>query len=111
MLGIGRGDSALAFVGHRARLSNFFENYLKALQAYLSGGSVAFEELMHWRGMAPHVDTLTLADAPDDSSLRWLDPKDKKVPVAVAASGPKVIGAARDMPTSLRLPWGQTLEG
>ena len=94
VLGIGRGDSALAFVGHAPVYSNFFENYLKALQAYLSGGSVAFEELMHWRGMAPHVDTLTLADAPDDSSLRWLDPNDNKVPVAVAASGPRVIGAA-----------------
>ena len=94
VLGIGRGDSALAFVGHAPVYSSYFENYLKALLAYLSGGSVAFEDLTHWQGMAPHVNTLTLADAPDDSSLRWLDSKDKKVPVAVAASGPKVIRAA-----------------
>lgn len=94
VLGIGRGDSALAYVGHAPVYANFFENYLKALQSYLSGGSVAFDELTHWRGMAPHVDTLKLADTPDDSRLMWLDPNDKKVPVAVAASGPRVIGAA-----------------
>ncbi len=40
------------------------------------------------------MDTLKLADTPDDSRLMWLDPNDKKVPVAVAASGPRVIGAA-----------------
>ena len=94
VLGIGRGDSALAYVGHAPVYANFFENYLKALQAYLSGGSVAFDDLTFGRGMAPHVDTLKLADTPDDSRLTWLDPNDKKVPVAVAASGPRVIGAA-----------------
>ena len=94
VLGIGRGDSALAYVGHAPVYANFFENYLKALQAYLSGGSVAFDDLTFGRGMAPHVDTLKLADTPDDSRLTWLDPNDNKVPVAVAASGPRVIGAA-----------------
>lgn len=94
VLGIGRGDSALAYVGHAPVYANFFENYLKALQSYLGGRSVAFDELTHWRSMAPHVDTLKLADTPDDSRLMWLDPNEKKVPVAVAASGPRVIGAA-----------------
>ena len=94
VLGIGRGDSALAYIGHAPVYANFFENYVKALQTYLRGESVAFEDLTHWRGMAPHVDTLKLADTPDDSRLMWLDPNDKKVPVAVAASGPRVIGAA-----------------
>lgn len=94
VLGIARGDSALAHVGHAPVYISFFENYLKALQAYLSGGSIAFEELTFGRGMAPHVDTLKLAEAPENSRLTWLDPEDRKVPVAVAASGPRVIGAA-----------------
>ena len=94
VLGIGRGDSALAHVGHAPVYTNFFENYLKALRAYLSGGSVAFDDLTFGRGMAPQVDTLKLAEAPVDSRLTWLNPGDKKVPVAVAASGPRVIGAA-----------------
>ena len=94
VLGIGRGDSALAHVGHAPVYTNLFERYLKALQAYLSGDGVAFDELTFGRGMAPHVDTLKLAEAPDDSRLTWLDAGDKKVPVAVSASGPRVIAAA-----------------
>ncbi len=94
VLGIGRGDSALAFVGHAPAYVRVLDSYLKALQAYLTGSSVAFEELTHCRGLAPPVDTLKLADTPADSRLMWLDARDKKVPVAVAASGPKVIGTA-----------------
>ena len=94
VLGIGRGDSALAHVGHAPVYTKLFESYLKALQAYLSGDGVPFDELTFGRGMAPHVDTLKLAEAPEDSRLTWLGPEDKKVPVAVSASGPRVIGAA-----------------
>ena len=94
VLGIGRGDSALAYVGHAPVYTSFFERYLEALQAYLRGEGVPFDELTFGRGMAPDVETLKLAEAPEDSRMIWLDPEDKKVPVAVAASGPKVIGAA-----------------
>ena len=99
MLGIGRGDSALAFVGHAPAYVRVLDSYLKALQAYLKGSSVAFDDLTYSRGMAPPVGTLNLAESPADSRLRWLDARDKKVPVAVAASGPKVIAtAARHAP-------------
>ena len=94
VLGIGRGDSALAHVGRAPVYTKIFESYLKALQAYLRGDGVPFDELSFGRGMAPHVDTLKLAEAPDDSRLTWLEPDDKKVPVAVSASGPRVIAAA-----------------
>jgi 5,10-methylenetetrahydromethanopterin reductase len=95
VLGIGRGDSALAFVGHAPAYVSLLDSYLKALQVYLTGGSVPFDDLTRWRRhMAPHVDTLNLADSPGDSRLRWLDPQGRKVPVAVAASGPRVIGSA-----------------
>ena len=94
VLGIGRGDSALAFVGHAPAYVRVLDSYLKALQAYLNGGSVAFDNLPYWRGMAPPVSTMKLAETPADSRLRWLDSRDKKVPVAVAASGPKVIATA-----------------
>ena len=94
VLGIGRGDSALAFVGHAPAYVRVLDSYLKALQAYLQGSSVAFDDLTYWRGMAPPVGNLKLAETPADSRLRWLDSRDKKVPVAVAASGPRVIGTA-----------------
>lgn len=94
VLGIGRGDSALAFVGHAPAYVKVLDSYLEALQAYLKGSSVAFDDLTYCRSMAPSADTLKLADTPADSRLRWLDSRDKKVPVAVAASGPRVIGTA-----------------
>ncbi len=93
-LGIGRGDSALAFVGRAPAYTRVFERYLKALQAFLNGDSVAFDDLAHSRGLAPHVETLNLTETAGDSRLRWLDSRDKKVPVSVAASGPRVIGTA-----------------
>lgn len=94
VLGIGRGDSALAHLGRAPVYTKIFDSYLKTLQAYLKGEGVPFDELAFGREMAPHVDTLGLAEAPKDSRLTWLDPEDKKVPVAVSASGPKVIAAA-----------------
>ncbi len=94
VLGIGRGDSALAYVGHAPVYTSFFERYLEALQVYLRGEGVPFDDLTFGKGMAPHVDTLKLAEGPQDSRMIWLNPEDKKVPVAVAASGPKVIAAA-----------------
>ncbi len=94
VLGIGRGDSALAHVGHAPVYTKLFEAYLKALQAYLRGDGVPFDELTFGRGMAPHVDTLGLAESPEDSRLTWLEARDAKVPIAVSASGPRVIGAA-----------------
>ena len=45
VLGIGRGDSALAHLGRApARLSQF-ERYLRQLRAYLGGKAVSFEEI------------------------------------------------------------------
>src|SRR5215212_5326786 len=42
VLGIGRGDSALAHLGRAPARLTQFERYLRQLQAYLAGGSVAF---------------------------------------------------------------------
>ena len=45
VLGIGRGDSALAHLGHAPVYPQVFERYLEALQTYLSGAGVAFDDL------------------------------------------------------------------
>ena len=94
VLGIGRGDSALAYVGHAPVYTEAFERYLKAIQTYLSGAAVSFDDLRFCEQMAPPVGTLGLADTPHESRLMWLRAADKKVPVEVAATGPKVIAAA-----------------
>ena len=94
VLGIGRGDSALAHLGRAPARLGSFEKYLRQLQAYLKGGSVAFEDIDIPTSIAPPMSELELADAPLDSRINWLAPGDAKVPVEVAASGPRVIAIA-----------------
>src|SRR3978361_321780 len=45
VLGIGRGDSALAHLGRAPARPKVFERYLRQLQAYLRGEAVAFEDI------------------------------------------------------------------
>ncbi len=90
VLGIGRGDSALAHLGRApARLAQF-ERYLRQLQTYLRGESVAFEDIDIPHEVAPPMSALHLHDAPPASRIAWIA-GGARVPVEVAASGPKVI--------------------
>ncbi len=94
VLGIGRGDSALAHVGRAPAAVPAFERYLAAVQAYLRGDDVAFEDLAEHATIAAPVEALRLADAPTTSRMHSLRPGLPKVPVEVAATGPRVIEAA-----------------
>ena len=85
-MGIGRGDSALAHLGLAPHAVDPFERYLKELQAYLRGDSVEFGD--------SDVDALGLADTPEASSIRYINSMGPKVPLDVAATGPRVIQAA-----------------
>ncbi|MEO8541443.1 MAG: LLM class flavin-dependent oxidoreductase [bacterium] len=88
VLGIGRGDSALAHLGFSPSPVSKFEDYLWRLQGYLRGEEVPFEA-------AGNVDALRLANQPTSSKIEWIRPgRYPKVPVDVAATGPKVIAAA-----------------
>ncbi|MEE2777534.1 MAG: LLM class flavin-dependent oxidoreductase [Acidobacteriota bacterium] len=93
VLGIGRGDSALAHLGRAPARLGWFEEYLDNLQTYLGGKEVPFERAGVAAEAAHPVDTLKLAHAPSASSIRWIG-EGPKVPVEVAATGPKVIGIA-----------------
>ena len=93
-LGIGRGDSSLAHLGRAPASVATLERYLETLQAYLSGRPVDFAALDFHPAAAPAVAELGLADTPEASRLLWLDPALPKVPVEVAATGPRVIAAA-----------------
>ena len=98
VLGIGRGDSALAHLGRAPARLRQFERYLRHLQAYLRGDSVPFDELSDIpTSVAPPVDNLQLAHAPMVSRISWIGETQQgvgKVPVEVAATGPKVIRIA-----------------
>ncbi len=87
VLGIGRGDSALAHLGFAPSSVETFEDYLRRVQGYLRGEEVPFEA-------TGDVDKLHLADRPTASRIEWLRPQQPKVPVDVAATGPKVLAVA-----------------
>ncbi len=98
VLGIGRGDSALAHLGRAPARLPQFERYLRHLQLYLAGKSVSFDEIDIPVEAAPPLSGLHLHDAPPSSRIGWIADGleggakgSAKVPVEVAASGPKVI--------------------
>jgi 5,10-methylenetetrahydromethanopterin reductase len=75
VLGIGRGDSSLAKIGRRPAPPADFELYLTRLRAYLDGEEID-------RDGHP-------------SRIEWLDDREvPRVPLEVAATGPKVIDIA-----------------
>ena len=100
VVGIGRGDSALAHLGRAPAPTAVLERYVRALRAYLRGDAVAFDDLATLDDLddldaaAPRVETLGLAGTPTASRLRWLPTGSTAVPVEVAATGPRVIAAA-----------------
>jgi 5,10-methylenetetrahydromethanopterin reductase len=93
VLGVGRGDSALAFIGRAPVGLAAFERSLGELQTLLGGGRIDFAA----RGAgddAPSLDTLSLGGRPTGSGLNWLPEGLPKTPLDVAATGPKVIEMA-----------------
>ena len=96
VLGIGRGDSSLAHLGYAPAPPAVFRRYLERVQAYLSGDEVEFDPADS-SGSLHSVDALALAAGPEASQLHWLRPNQPKVPVDVAATGPKVIGISAEL--------------
>ena len=90
VLGIGRGDSSLAHLGVAPAPVGVFEDYLRRLQAYLRGDDVSLEPEHGRQG----IESLGLAGTPQTSRIHWLRPEQAKVPVEVAATGPKVLALA-----------------
>ena len=104
-LGIGRGDSALAYIGCAPVGVGHFEKYLRALRAYLHGEEVPFDRSFVPAGVR-EIETLDLATGPTVSGLSWLDGGQPPVPVMVAASGPRVIELAATLADGLTLAVG-----
>jgi 5,10-methylenetetrahydromethanopterin reductase len=109
-LGIGRGDSALAHLGKAPAKVSTLKNYLAVLQEYLRGNEVPFDQLSFSESVAPDVATLGLADTPDASQLKWISPRDIKVPVEVASTGPRVIETAATLGDRVMFALGADIE-
>jgi 5,10-methylenetetrahydromethanopterin reductase len=91
-LGIGRGDSALAYVGLPPASTARFTEYLELLTAYIRGDSVPVQRAAAI-GASLTAAAVPLGNAPETARLQWLDDYGDRqpVPVFVTASGPKVI--------------------
>jgi 5,10-methylenetetrahydromethanopterin reductase len=109
VLGIGRGDSALAHIGFAPASVSYFERYLRAVQAYLDGDDVALGDEWAPPGLAP-VDSLRLGTPPPASRLNWVRPEQPKVPVDVAAAGPRMIAVAASLADSITFSVGANPE-
>ena len=90
VLGIGRGDSALAHLGYGPASLASFRQALQVLQTLLSGGEVPFRSCGSIAD-ASSIDSMSLGGRPTASRLQWLPEGMPKVPLDVAATGPKVI--------------------
>jgi len=110
VLGIGRGDSALAHLGRAPASVRTFERYVDVLQRYLHREPVPFEDLAFQAQGAPPVGELDLKDTPADSRIVWMDADTPKVPVEVAATGPRVIGVAAERADLVMLTLGAVPE-
>lgn len=109
VLGIGRGDSALAYLGYAPSPVARFERALENLQALLSGKEISWgsDELS---GRARSIDSLSLGDRPESARLDWLPHDLPKVPLDVAATGPKVIEVAARQAERVTFSVGASLE-
>ncbi|MEJ5977549.1 LLM class flavin-dependent oxidoreductase [Novosphingobium sp. PS1R-30] len=110
VLGIGRGDSALAYLGYAPVKLAWFEKSLETLQALLSGAEVPFADSGSTTGAAPSHEGLSLGARPEGVRLRWLPNGLPKVPLDVAATGPKVIAMAARIAERVTFSVGAELE-
>jgi 5,10-methylenetetrahydromethanopterin reductase len=94
VLALGRGDSALAHLGRAPARVADLGRYLVAVQSYLRGDALPFSDLGFGETVAPPIDQLELAATAGASAIAWLPSRHAKVPVEVAATGPRVISVA-----------------
>jgi 5,10-methylenetetrahydromethanopterin reductase len=89
ILGVGRGDSSVAYLGYGPMKLGPFAAYLDRLQTYLRGEAVAFAA--EDGEDAGSLAALDYGQVPKSSRIEWLPGTQPKVPLDIAATGPKVI--------------------
>jgi 5,10-methylenetetrahydromethanopterin reductase len=95
VLKLGRGDSGQAHLGMAPAPLPFFERYVSRLQRYLRLERVEHDLSMDGvGGQIPPVQRLGMVDYPETSRLAWVSRDLPKVPLMLAASGPKMMRLA-----------------
>ena len=111
VLGIGRGDSALAHLGLAPMPVKPFRRYVERVQGYLRGEEMPFDTQIDSKGEVASADTLAMASAPKGSKLRWAQyARVPKVPVDGAVTGPKAIAAIAPIAERVTFAVGADLE-
>lgn len=88
-LGIGRGDSALAYIGLAPARVADFERSVAAIRAFLDGSGIPLSQAAAF-AEAPPVESLGYASLPDRARIEWR-PSDAYVEMDVTGSGPRTI--------------------
>ncbi|SCW76475.1 5,10-methylenetetrahydromethanopterin reductase [Sphingobium faniae] len=94
VLGLGRGDSSLAYIGSGPMKLGPFSSYLDRVQGYLRGDAVSFDPADVRNDRSATLESLAYGHAPEASRIEWLPSGQSKVPLDVATSGPRVIAMA-----------------
>ena len=94
VMGLGRGDSALAYLGMAPAPVKFFEAYVQRLRNYLQDEPQPFDLDLDGGGHFPPVDRLglvqTATEAKFGRSMEGIAP----VPLDLVGTGPRVLGIA-----------------
>src|SRR5690606_37611841 len=83
-------DSALAYLGYAPAKLSVFAKALHDIQVLLRGEELPFDNDSLGKD-AKSLDSMSLGARPLAASLKWLPKELPKVPMDVAATGPKVI--------------------
>ncbi len=94
VLGLGRGDSALAYLGMAPAPLGFFEAYVARLRNYLQGIPQPFDLDLDGGNHFPPVDRLGLAQQAEDARFGMGMKDAPAVPLDMVGTGPKVLGIA-----------------
>jgi 5,10-methylenetetrahydromethanopterin reductase len=94
-LALGRGDTALAYLGLSPTRLATFEKFATQVKRYLAGENLPLADVAPVMEGAVHgFDDLAVGKGPEGSSLVWMDRSVPRVPVEIAATGPKALQMA-----------------
>lgn len=94
VMAVGRGDSALAYIGMAPAPLKFFEAYVARLRNYLQGTPQPFDLDLDGGNHFRPSKTIGLAQAPEDARFGLFMKDVQPVPLDMVATGPKVLGIA-----------------
>ncbi len=94
VLGLGRGDSAMAYLGMAPAPVKFFEAYVSRLRNYLQDEPQPFDLDLDGGGHFPPVDRLGLAQTATEAKFGLFMQGTPSVPLDLVGTGPRVLGIA-----------------